>query len=110
MSGDSIRVDSASLPWRPSHVDGVQWKKLHFDAETGASAVLLRFDPGASYGAHRHPEGEQYFVIEGSLTDGADTWGAGSYVWHPPGSVHTPRSEQGCLLFVSLPKPIEMVG
>jgi quercetin dioxygenase-like cupin family protein len=77
---------------------------------SGASAVLLRFEPGASYGAHRHPEGEQYFVIEGEVTDGADTWGPGSYVWHPPGSVHAPRSKQGCLLFVSLLKPIEIVA
>ena len=49
-------------------------------------------------------------MIEGSLEDGGETWGAGSYVRHPPGSVHTPRSAQGCLLFVSLPKPIEIVG
>ena len=49
-------------------------------------------------------------MLKGSVQDGADTWGEGSYVWHPPGSVHAPRSEQGCLLFVSLPQPIEIVG
>ena len=26
---------------------------------------------------------------------------------HAPGSVHQPRSREGCLLFVSLPRPIE---
>lgn len=107
---DSEFVDTNAQPWRDTPYAGVQWKKLRHDATGGASAVLLRFAPGAAYAAHRHPEGEQYFVIEGSVTDGANTWGAGSYVWHPPGSVHAPRSEQGCLLFVSLPKPIEIVG
>jgi anti-sigma factor ChrR (cupin superfamily) len=110
VDGRTEYVDTNAQPWRDTPYTGVQWKKLRHDSGSGASAVLLRFEPGAAYGAHRHPEGEQYFVIEGSLQDGAETWGAGSYVWHPPGSVHTPRSEQGCLLFVSLPKPIEIVG
>lgn len=109
MALTSITVDSASLPWRNSPFAGVGWKKLAFDPDTGHSAVLLRFEPGASYGAHCHPRGEQYFVLEGSLEDGGSTWGAGSYVSHPPGSVHRPSSEAGCVLLVTLAAPIEMV-
>jgi anti-sigma factor ChrR (cupin superfamily) len=105
----TLAVDGASLPWRPSPCAGVEWKKLHFDRETGASAVLLRFAPGAVYDAHRHPAGEEYLVLEGSLQDGGGSWGAGSWVSHPPGSVHRPRSEEGCLLYVRLPAPIEVV-
>lgn len=96
-----------ALPWRDSPHEGVQWKKLSFDPETGRSAVLLRFEPGASYGGHRHPEGEQYLVLEGSLEDGGSTHGAGTYVNHPRGSVHRPSSKEGCLLFVTLGRPIE---
>lgn len=107
MSPGSLFVDPSSLPWRDSPYPGVRWKKLHFDPEGGRSAVLLRFDPGASYGSHRHPEGEEYLVLEGSLEDGGRTYGAGTYVRHSAGSVHQPRSREGCLLFVSLPKPIE---
>ncbi len=109
MSGASRRVDSAALPWRPTPYPGVQWKKLLFDRDTGRSAVLLQFEPGARYGAHRHPAGEQYFVLEGSLEDGGVTWGPGSFVDHAPGSVHRPSSREGCRLFVSLPEPIEIV-
>ena len=107
--GPSIYVDAAATPWRDSPYRGVRWKKLRFDPATGDAAVFLRFEPGAAYGTHRHPAGEQYLVLEGSLEDGARTWGKGSYVGHPPGSIHTPRSEEGCLLFVALPKPIEIV-
>ncbi len=103
-------VDSNRQAWRDTPYAGVSWKKLRHDPASGASAVLLRFEPGACYGAHRHPGGEQYFVLQGSVQDGADSWGEGSFAWHPPGSVHAPRSEQGCLLFVSLPQPIEIVG
>ncbi len=103
----SSYVDADAQPWRATPHAGVTWKKLRYDPESGESAVLLRFEAGASYGRHRHPAGEQYLVLEGSLEDGGRTWGAGSYVHHAPGSTHRPSSEQGCLLFVTLPRPIE---
>lgn len=95
------------VPWRDSPHAGVAWKKLYFDRESGESTVLLRFAPGASYAAHRHPGGEQYFVLEGSLDDGGTTYGAGTYVRLAPGSAHRPSSRAGCLLLVLLPRPIE---
>ena len=64
----------------------------------------LRFE-----GAHRHPGVEQYLVLEGSLTDGGKTYGAGTWVHHPPGSTHRPSSREGCLLYVTLDLPIELV-
>jgi anti-sigma factor ChrR (cupin superfamily) len=105
----SLYVHVNDEPWRDTPSEGVQWKKLRFDRETGASAVFLRFEPGATYGAHRHPEGEEYYVLEGSLEDGGASYGAGTYVYHPPGSAHRPASAEGCLLLVFLPRPIEMV-
>lgn len=103
----TLFVGSAALPWRDTPCLGVQWKKLRFDPASGQSAVLLRFAPGARYDAHRHPQGEQYLVLEGTLQDGAGEWGPGSYVWHPPGSAHAPSSRDGCVVFVVLPAPIE---
>lgn len=103
-------VDTTKLEWRASPYEGVQWKKLTFDKETGLSTVLLRFEPGASYGAHRHPKGEQYFVLDGSLEEGGKTYGAGTYVRYFPGSAHQPSSREGCTLLVTLPKPVEMIG
>lgn len=106
---DSVFVDGDALPWRESPYPGVTWKKLHYDAESGESAVLLRFEPGASYGAHRHPEGEDYLVLEGSLEEGGRSYGAGTYVRHGAGSKHKPSSREGCLLFVRLARPIEIL-
>ncbi|GJM21419.1 MAG: hypothetical protein DHS20C15_13340 [Planctomycetota bacterium] len=106
---DSLRVDSNALPWRATPYPGVEFKKLEFEGPAGRSTVLLRFAPGARYGAHAHPRGEQYFVLSGSLEDGGQRWTAGAYVHHPPGSRHAPSSAEGCLLFVTLPAPIEML-
>ena len=103
----SLYVDTAALPWRETPYPGVQWKKLWFEPASGRSAVLLKFEPGAAYGAHRHPDGEEYLVLEGSLEEGGKTWGPGTYVRHAAGSIHRPRSKQGCLLYVALPRPIE---
>jgi anti-sigma factor ChrR (cupin superfamily) len=110
MDRESLRVDIEKLPWRESPYPGVLWKKVFYDAETGSSAVVLRFEPGASYGTHRHPGGEEYVVLDGSLEDGGTTYGAGTWVLHPPGSVHRPSSAEGCVLFVRLPRPIEITG
>ena len=84
----SLYVDTDALEWRGTPYAGVRWKKLAFDKESGRSAVILQFEPGAAYGTHRHPGGEEYLVLEGSLEDGGRTYGAGSYVYHPPGSAH----------------------
>lgn len=107
MSEKSVYVSVDELPWRPSPHAGVEWKKLYFDPSTGQSAVLLRFAPGASYGAHVHPEGEEYYILEGELEDGGRSHGPGTYVHHAPGSRHRPRSAKGCTVFVRLPRPIE---
>lgn len=104
----SLFADSNALPWRDSPHPGVRWKKLQFDGRT--SVVLLEFDPGASYGAHRHPEGEEYWVISGSIIERGKSYGPGTWISHPPGSVHRPRSDEGCLLLVRLEAPIEPTG
>ena len=109
MSAQSQVLDTSALPWRETPCPGVQWKKLHHDPASGRSAVLLRFEPGAAYAAHRHPGVEQYLVLEGSLNDGGETYGAGTWVHHPPGSTHRPSSTEGCLLYVTLDRPIELV-
>ena len=103
----SIYVNERDEKWRDTPFVGVTFKKLLFDKETKRSAVLVKFEPGSRYGAHRHPEGEEYYVIEGSLEDGGKSWGPGSYVYHPPGSTHRPTSKEGCIIFITLPKPVE---
>jgi len=107
MATESVYVDTAAGEWRETPYVGVSWMKLLFERETGRSAVLVRFEPGAVYDVHRHTGGEEYYVLEGSLEDGGRTYCAGTYVYHPPGSVHRPASKEGCVLFISLPKPVE---
>jgi hypothetical protein len=49
------------------------------------------------------------YVLEGVLNDLGKEWHAGSYIWHPPGSVHRPFSKEGCVVLVVLAQPIERI-
>jgi anti-sigma factor ChrR (cupin superfamily) len=103
-------VDSAALAWRDfPEAPGVRFKVLRHHEERRGITLLLQFDPGAHYPTHRHPAGEEYYVLDGSLRDGAQSYGAGAYVYHAPGSMHRPASPGGCVLLVMLPAHIEVV-
>jgi quercetin dioxygenase-like cupin family protein len=104
------RLATDSIPWRvfPEAI-GVEYKVLRKHAEHGGSTLLLRFAPGADYPAHRHPRGEEYYVLSGTLNDGAHTYHAGDYLYYAPGSVHRPSSRDGCTVLVVLPARVEMV-
>lgn len=104
-------LDTDSMPWRGfDEAPGVSFKVLKRHAPGNGATMLLRFGPDSAYPAHRHVDGEEYLVLTGELIDGATTYGAGTYVYHPPGSVHRPRSETGATLLVFVPGGIDVVG
>lgn len=101
---------TAEMPWRPfPEAPGVSFRVLKTHRPGTGVTLMLRFEPGTSYPAHRHPGGEEYYVLEGELRDGAEHYGAGTYVWHPPGSVHAPRSDKGAVVLIILPEGIEVL-
>ena len=103
-------LDTQTIEWRSfAEAPGVHYKVLRHHAARRGITLLLRFDPGAHYPAHRHPEGEEYYVLDGDLRDGAQTYGKDTYVYHPPGSVHAPASPHGCTLLITLPAHIERI-
>ena len=105
-----LHIAADAVPWRPfADATGVEYKVLRRHASAGGLTLLLRFAPGAAYHAHRHPAGEEYLVLTGSLEDGGRTYRAGDYVYHPPGSAHRPASREGATLLVLLPAAIERV-
>lgn len=107
---EGIQIKTQEREWRSfPDVEGVSYKTLRKHENDGLS-ILLKFEPGARYHTHKHPGGEEYYVIEGVLQDLGQDWPAGSYIWHPPGSVHRPSSKEGCVVLVILPEPVELLG
>jgi quercetin dioxygenase-like cupin family protein len=103
-------VEADRKAWKGfADAPGVEYKVLRKHPRDGGLTLLLRFAKGVRYPAHRHPGGEEYYMLDGTLRDGARTYGRDAFVWHPPGSVHAPSSADGCELLVVLPKAIEIV-
>jgi quercetin dioxygenase-like cupin family protein len=98
--------------------DGVEWqliapgvskKALRSDGRTGESAILLKFEAGATYPLHNHPGGEEIFALEGEVRIGKHELRAGDYLYTPPEGKHAVSSQNGCLVFLRLSKPIEIL-
>jgi anti-sigma factor ChrR (cupin superfamily) len=103
-AGGRIAVDTATLPWQPSPATGVWRKRLFHDgpAEHGRVTSLVRFDPGAHFPPHGHPDGESILVLDGIFSDESGGFPAGTWLFNPEGSRHAPFSRGGCLILVRL--------
>jgi 2,4'-dihydroxyacetophenone dioxygenase len=80
------------VPWVPNPTYPGTWMRLmQADLEAGISVMAGRLPPGLEVGTHRHAGAVHMFTLSGA-------WGyrehdyvnrAGSYLYEPPGSVHT---------------------
>jgi len=98
-----VVLRSNDLPWVASPAPGVQRRLLARDGDEDARATsVVRYEPGATFLRHAHPQGEEIIVLDGEFADEHGTYPAGTYIKSPPGSAHAPRSVEGCTLFVKL--------
>jgi quercetin dioxygenase-like cupin family protein len=91
-------VRGSDAPWLKSPVPGVEMRPL-----IGEKTFMVRMQPGTVFPKHDHPQAEQCFVLEGSITDSDGlTLRAGDFVVMSRGTQHNPiRSETGCTLFIA---------
>jgi anti-sigma factor ChrR (cupin superfamily) len=94
-----VRIDTNAVPWHaPEGVDGVEYLVLHeFGTE---KVVMVRLGASAPAIPHDHPGGEEIFVVEGSLIDEHGRYPKGTWLRAPSGSVHSPYTDEGCVLWV----------
>ncbi len=106
---------SQQISWVPLiengvHYNGVYVKSLHFDKATNRSkAILLKFEKGASYPFHIHPAGEEILVLEGSCEIVGEMLNQGDYLYTPPSGKHGVISNNGCILFLSIPEEVILI-
>jgi len=96
------------LAWEPFH-PGVDIHWLYRQDGHGASAALIRFQPGASVPLHEHRGLEHIYILRGSQSDGNGRLSAGSLMVHLPGTRHSIVSEEGCLVLAIYEKPARFV-
>lgn len=91
--------------WKPFR-DGIEILRIYGSGDSGSAAALLCYAPGASVPRHLHPDYEHILVLSGSQTDEDGTYGPGTCVIHGPGSRHSVRSDDGCVVLAIWAKPV----
>jgi quercetin dioxygenase-like cupin family protein len=106
-------VKTNEIDWKPLNEEGVSGvfvKSLLFDEETNRSpTILLKFEAGAKYPLHNHPEGEEVFVLEGDIHLGKDHLFAGDYLFTAPNNLHAVRTDSGCIVLLKAPQEVEII-
>jgi anti-sigma factor ChrR (cupin superfamily) len=99
-----VTVDTTRMEWTPSPSGSVWRKRVHLvgPPESGQVTSVVRYEPGSTFPAHDHPDGEEIFVLDGVFSDEHGDWPAGTFLLNPEGFRHMPSSKPGCLLFVKL--------
>ncbi|CUK20427.1 anti-sigma factor, putative, ChrR family [Ruegeria denitrificans] len=91
-----VRMHMKDLP-----DEQVWWKNVSFDEDTGQGSYLMKMAPGTRSNPHIHHGREEFFVLEGDLTDhDGFSYRSGDFVSLAAGSSHFSRTEAGCLLVV----------
>lgn len=96
-------VHSEQIDWIPSPMAGVDRRMLdRIGGEVARATSIVRYAAGSHFSEHTHTGGEEFIVLEGVFQDEHGDYPAGTYVRNPPTTAHTPRSDQGCTIFVKL--------
>jgi len=95
-----VAVQMPQANWMPGLLDGLKVLPLH---SYGTEQVaLVRWAPGTQFQRHSHYGGEEIFVLEGVFEDELGAYPAGSWLRNPHGSIHSPFSREGCLIYVKV--------
>jgi anti-sigma factor ChrR (cupin superfamily) len=97
---EALTIGTRAAPFAPGLVEGLSVLALHqFETE---STALVRWQPGTVFNRHSHFGGEEIYVIEGTFEDEFGAYPAGTWLRNPHQSLHTPFSDEGCLIYVKV--------
>lgn len=97
----TVTMRADAYEWQPL-APGVEQVVLWSNEKANRRSILIRMQPGARYGSHKHDDDEECLVIEGDLVFGDLVLRAGDFHFAPKGRTHpTAYSPSGCLLFVT---------
>ena len=83
-------------------VPGMSWHKISYDKQNGGyGTYILKMEPNAKSLHHIHTGYEEFLMLEGELTDlDGKIFKKGDFVTFEPGSTHSSRTKEGCLILV----------
>ena len=89
--------------WATSPAEGVSRVPLERVAEeSGHVTSFVKFEPGAHFPPHTHPNGEEVFVLDGVFSAEQGDSPAGTGLRSPHMSTHFPCVEEETLIYVKV--------
>ena len=75
---------------------GIYWYNINYNETNGIGSYVLKFDPSAKTKFHKHLGEENFFVLEGEITDSftKNTYSKDNYVSFEKNSCHYSYSER----------------
>jgi anti-sigma factor ChrR (cupin superfamily) len=95
-----VVIDTHRLTWEPSSIPAVAYKSLYQQSGFSDLIRLERWEPQADLGVISYEQGGELFVLEGEFADEAGVYSTGCWLRLPAGSMHHPRSDRGCTLYI----------
>jgi anti-sigma factor ChrR (cupin superfamily) len=107
-----VNLQTRDMPWEATVHPGVSRKVLEriSDPRKGRETALFKFDPGASLPPELLAERLEFFVVEGSVSDGLGHYGRHTFVRNVPGAQVQLSSAEGCTLYIKRRMPIRPAG
>ena len=94
-----VVIDTHGASFEPG-IGNLQVLPLH--AHQGEQVALVRWPAGERFSRHRHPGGEEIYVISGELRDEHGSYPAGTWIRSPHMSEHCPYVEEDTLIWVKV--------
>lgn len=107
-----INLQTRDMPWEPTPHVGVSRKVMErvHHARMGRETALFKLEPGAKLPQETLEERLEFFVIEGSCSDGLGEYGRHTFVRNVPGTTIQITTSEGCELYVKRRVPIRPTG
>lgn len=103
----TLDLQPNKVSWQPFRT-GVDIFPI-YKSDSGCSAALLRYSPGAAVPSHEHIGYEHIFVISGAQADENHVYRKGTLVVSPPGTSHSITSSDGCIVLAIWEKPVQFI-
>ena len=80
----------------------IYWFNLSYDNKKGEGSYLYKMEPNTTSKAHEHTGPEEFFILEGDLTDSDGyVYKKGDFVQLSAGSSHSSTTKNGCISVVT---------
>lgn len=91
-------INTNNSGWIPGLVKGLSVMPLHTHGTE--NIALVKWESGTKFQTHRHWGGEEILVLQGTFADDQGIYPQGTWLRNPPDSIHTPYSDEGCIIYV----------